>query len=153
MSTVIVVAPLIIGGWPVITAAVAAAMASMGFAAVKEGLVAQRQLQGTTQREEIEVEDSEILREAAGTEQEIVVQREGLTARFSRDVRGALKVCVEGEGYTKSQLRRIGQEMIERVTQQYVYHRLMTELHERNVTVVDEQVAEDRTVKIRVRNW
>ena len=47
----------------------------------------------------------------------------------------------------------VSSEMIDRVTQQYVYHRLMTELRDRSVTVVDEQVAEDRTVKIRVRNW
>ena len=59
MSTIIVVAPLIIGGWPAITAAVTAAVASMGFAAVKEGLVAQKQLQQSKNREEIEVEDSE----------------------------------------------------------------------------------------------
>jgi hypothetical protein len=153
MSTIIVVAPLIIGGWPAITAAVTAAVASMGFAAVKEGLVAQKQLQQSKNREEIEVEDSEILQDAAGTGQEIVVEREGLRAKFSRDARGALRVCVEGEGFSKSELRRIGREMIDRVTQQYVYHRLMTELRDRNVTVVDEQVAEDRTVKIRVRNW
>ncbi len=47
----------------------------------------------------------------------------------------------------------MGQELIGRVTQQYVYHKMITELRERKLAVVDEEVAEDRTIKIRVRNW
>jgi hypothetical protein len=39
------------------------------------------------------------------------------------------------------------------VTQQYAYHRIVTELKQRNMTIVDEHVSEDQTVKIRVRNW
>jgi hypothetical protein len=82
----------------------------------------------------------------------MVVEKDGVRAVFSRGARGALRVCMEGEGYSKAELRRIGEELIGRVTQQYVYHRLVTELKERNMTIVDEEMAEDRTVKIRVRN-
>jgi hypothetical protein len=82
----------------------------------------------------------------------MVVEREGVRVIFSRDARGALKLCVEGEGHSKSELKRIGEELLGRVTQQYVYHRVVTELQERNMTIVDEQVGADRTVKIRVRN-
>jgi hypothetical protein len=62
-----------------------------------------------------------------------------------------VKVCVEGglSGGT----RQLGQDLIGRVTQQYVYHRLVTEMKERNMAVVHEEVDEDRTVRIRVRNW
>lgn len=153
MSTVLVITPIIIGSWPAITTAVTAAVASMGFAAARHGEVQQQQEASSKTRAEIEVEDSEILQEAAGTGQEIVVEREGMRATFSRDARGALRVCMEGHGYSKAELRRIGQELVDRVTQQYVYHRLMTELQDRDMKVVDEQVAEDRTVTIRVRNW
>jgi hypothetical protein len=59
---------------------------------------------------------------------------------------------MEGEGYTKAQLKQMGQDLVERVTQQYVYHRIVTELKERKMNIVDEQVAADRTVTIRVRN-
>ena len=106
-----------------------------------------------TTREEIEVDNSEILANAAGRGEEIVVEREGLRAVFTRDGRGALRVCMEGKGYSKAELRKIGQELVDRVTQQYVYHRVMTEMKQRNMHVVSEEVAEDRTVKIRVRNW
>ena len=153
MSTVVVVTPVIIASWPVISAAVTAAVGSMGFAVARAAAAESERLEQTRSRTEIDVEDSEILQAAAGTEQEIVVEREGVRAIFSRDARGALKVCMEGEGYSKAELRQIGEELIGRVTQQYVYDRVVTELQERNMAIVDEEVAEDRTVKIRVRNW
>ena len=59
---------------------------------------------------------------------------------------------MEGEGLSKTELRRLGEELIGRVTQQYVYHRIITEMKNRNMAIVDEEVAEDRTVRIRVRN-
>ena len=152
MSTVVVLAPIIIANWPMIAAAVGAAVGTMGFAMVrKEEAVTQRA--ATKNREEIEVENSEILPSALGAEEEIVVEREGLRAIFSRDARGALRVCLEGTGQSRSELRRLGQELIDRVTQQYVYHRVVTELKSRNMTIVDEEVTEDRTVKIHVRSW
>lgn len=150
MSTVMVITPLIIANWPLITAAVTAAVGTMGFAAIQEGQTAHA---ATTNREEIEIEDSDILESSAGTAEEIVVERGGVRAIFSRDARGALKLCLEGGGLSKSQLRKLGQELIGRVTQQYAYHRIVTELKERNMTIVDEQVTENQTVKIRVRNW
>jgi hypothetical protein len=152
MSTVVVLAPIIIANWPVITAAVGAAVGTMGFAMVrKEEAVTQRA--ATKTREEIQVDNSEILASSTGAEEEIVVEREGVRAIFTRDARGALRVCMEGTGQSKSELRRLGQELIDRVTQQYVYHRVVTELKARNMTIVDEELSEDRTVKIRVRSW
>jgi hypothetical protein len=151
MSAVIVVTPLVIGSWPIITAAVTAAISSMGFSLVQAGQPIRQSVQGRA-REEIEVDDSEILAASGGLRQELVVERDGLRAVFTRDERGALKLCLEGEGFSKSQLRQIGEELIGRVTQQFVYHRLMTELKERHMNVVEEEVSEDRTIKIRVRN-
>ncbi|HEX2970884.1 MAG TPA: DUF1257 domain-containing protein [Tepidisphaeraceae bacterium] len=148
MSTVIVITPLIIAGWPVITSAVGAAIGSMGFCFAKGCAQSQIKPTGKT-REEIEVEDSEIMAEASS--QSLVVEREGIRATFTRDARGALKLCMEGEGHSKAELRQIGEELIGRVTQQYVYHRLVTELKEHHMAIVDEQVSEDRTVKLRVR--
>ncbi len=46
---------------------------------------------------------------------------------------------MEGEGFSKSQLREIGEE-------------LMAELKERRMNVVEEEVSEDRTIEIRGRN-
>jgi hypothetical protein len=152
MSTVLVLTPIIIANWPAITAVVTAAVGTMGFSAVQAAAAEQSKVAGAT-REEIEVDNSEILANTAGRGEEIVVEREGLRAVFTRDARGALRVCMEGKGRSKAELRKIGQELVDRVTQQYVYHRVMTEMKQRNMHVVSEEVAEDRTVKIRVRNW
>jgi hypothetical protein len=152
MSTVIVLTPIIIANWPVITAIISAAVGTLGFSAVQGIEAQQSQVTGTT-REEIEVDNSEILESAGGRGEQIVVEREGLRAVFTRDGRGALRVCMEGQGYSKADLRKIGQELVDRVTQQYVYHRVITELKQRNMHVASEEVTEDRTVRIRVRNW
>jgi hypothetical protein len=151
VSTVIVIAPLIIASWPAITAAVTAAVGTMGFAAARS-CETQVGTISTRNREEIEVEESEILEQAAGSGQEIVVEREGVRATFRRDARGALRVCMEGDRLSKAELRRLGEEMIGRVTQQYVYHRVITEMKNRNMAIVDEEVTADQTVRIRVRN-
>jgi hypothetical protein len=152
MSTCIVLAPIIIANWPAIVAVVGAAVGTLGFSAVQH-CEAEISDANEATREEIEVENSEILANTAGRGELIVVEREGLRATFSRDGRGALRVCMEGHGHSKAALRKIGQDLVDRVTQQYVYHRMMTELKQRNMHVVSEEVAEDRTVKIRVRNW
>jgi hypothetical protein len=152
VSTVIVIAPLIIASWPAITAAVTAAVGTMGFAAARSCETQADSTISARNREEIEVEDSEVLEQAAGSGQEIVVERDGVRATFRRDARGALRVCMEGEGLSKTELRRLGEELIGRVTQQYVYHRVVTEMKSRNMAIVDEEIAADRTVRIRVRN-
>jgi hypothetical protein len=152
MSCVLVVTPIVIASWPAITAAVTAAIGTMGFA-IARGDASRTRVQGVGKnRAEIEVEDSEILEGAAGTGDELVVEKDGIRAIFSRDARGALRVCMEGEGYAKGELRRIGEELIGRVTQQYAYHRIVTELKNRNMNIVDEEVRQDQTVRIRVRS-
>jgi hypothetical protein len=154
MSCVLVVAPVVIAGWPVITAAVTAAVASMGFNVVTAaaGPRTHAALAADTHNKvDIDVEESEILQGSAANES-MVVERDGIRGVFSRDARGALKLCMEGENHSKAELKRVGQELIDRVTQQYVYHRVVTELKQRNMSIVDEEVTADRTVKIRVRN-
>ena len=151
MSSVVVVAPLIVAGWPVITAAVTAAVGSMGFSLVQGTGSVQPVAVKTKTRAEIEVEDSDVLQEAAPVG-DLVIQRDDVRVIFNHDQRGALKVCVEGESHSKSELQQIGREVLGRVTQQYVYHRIVSELQDRHMTIVDEQVSADHTVTLRVRN-
>jgi hypothetical protein len=152
MSTVLVVTPILITSWPAITAAVSAAVTTMGFT-VAQDAVAQASQGSAMSREEIEIEDSEILEGTVGTDQKIVVERDGVRATFSRDARGGLRLCMEGHGMSKSQLRELGDQLLGRVTQQYAYHKIVSELKNRNMTIVDEEVTDEKSVKIRVRNW
>jgi hypothetical protein len=155
MSTVLVVTPIVIAHWPVIAAAISAAIASMGFSTVEEAVTAGRSSASAkeSEKEMIEVENSEIMPGAIGMAEQMVVERQGVRATFSRDARGALKVCMEGKGLSKRQLRELGEELIGRVTQQFVYNRIVTELKEKNMAVVGEEVSEDRVVRLRVRSW
>src|ERR1700730_958273 len=127
MSAVCVVTPLIIAGWPAISAAVTAALGSMGYAVAKDAQAHRKVMTEGKVKAEIEVEDSEIREGTGGYGEELVFAKAGLRTTFSRDARGALKVCMEGEGLTKAELKRLGKEIIDQVTQQYVYHRVVTE--------------------------
>ncbi len=150
MGAIVVITPLLIAGWPAITAAVTAAVGSLGFAVAQGAPPAEKV--STVTRTEIDVQDSEILDASAGASQELVIEKDGIRGVFSRDARGALKLCLEGKGLTTAQLRQLGDELVGRVTQQYAYHRIVSELKDRGMAIVEEQVAADRTVKIRVRS-
>jgi len=153
MSSVLVAVPLVVASWPLLSAAITAAVSTMGFAAAqnRQGV---HILQATDPkiRAEIELEDSEILAGTGVTGEQMVVERDGIRAIFSRDARGALKLCVEGSGQSKAELKRIGEALVGRVTQQYAYHRLVSELKERQMTILQERVGEDQAIHIRVRS-
>jgi len=153
MSSVLVVTPLIVASWPLLSAAITAAIGTMGFAAVQQHDGPRvREIAGTKTSAEIELEDSEILAGSGATGGEMVVERDGIRAVFSRDARGALKLCIEGTGHSKADLKRIGESLVGRVTQQYAYNRLVSELKDRQMTILEERVGENQAIHIRVRN-
>ena len=153
MSSVIVVVPLVITHWPLIASAITGAVGTLGFAVgrekVMEGLAEATRVHKT--RVEVDVPESEILAGSEVTGEQIIVEKDGVQGVFSRNARGGLSLCMEGVGLSKQQLHDLGEDLIGRVTQQYVYHRLMTELKQQHFTVVDQAVANDRTVTVRVR--
>ena len=152
MSSVLVVAPLVVASWPLLSAAITAAVGTMGFAAAQNQGPHVRQITDPKTRAEIELEDSEILAGSGG-------DRRGDGRRARRHPRhlqprraGRLKLCVEGSGHSKAELKRIGEALVGRVTQQYAYHRLVSELKERQMTILEERVGEDQAIHIRVRS-
>lgn len=153
MCTIVCLAPIIIVSWPIMAAVVVAAAGTMGFTVGQDVAASAKATTHTKVCEEIEVQESEILPSIDGTDEQLVVEREGVRAVFGRDGRGALRVSMQGHGVSRAELRRIGEELIGRVTQQYVYNRIMTEMKQRNMTVVEEEVTEDRAVRIHLRNW
>jgi hypothetical protein len=152
MSSILVVTPLVVASWPLMSAAITAAVGTMGFAAAQNQGARVRQIIDPKTRAEIELEDSEILAGSAGSGEQMIVERDGIRAIFSRDARGALKLCIEGTGQSKAELKRIGETLVGRVTQQYAYHRLVSELKERRMTILDERVGNDQAIHIRVRS-
>jgi hypothetical protein len=149
MSAVIVLTPLVISSWPAIYAAVMGAATGMGFALQGSSLHEEQQTNRT--KVETEIEDSEVVADSMTPTEKIVVQRAGVTIEVGQDERGRCTVCVSGEGQSKKRLKQIGDEVAGRIVQQFAYHKLVTELKNRNYSVVDEEVLADQSVRLRVR--
>lgn len=148
MSAVCVLTPVVIGNWPVIQAAVMGAVAAMGFSVRTVG---ERAEPATRRRVEETIANSEVLQEHMAQGETVIATRGDLRVEVGRDQRGACTVCVTGENYSDSQLRKIAREVSARVVQQYTYHKVISELQQRQFAVTGEQVAADGTIKIHVR--
>lgn len=154
MSTVVILTPIIISSWPAITAAVAGAAAGLGLM-VKESVkeaVEEAEVE-VEQSVEVELADSEILAENLATSKEIVLTKADLKIRVGRDERGRCTVCVTGKGRSKVELKQIAENFAQKMTQCFVYNRVMSELKSKNFQVVNEEVMEDESVRIHVRRW
>jgi hypothetical protein len=141
---------VVIGAWPMIAAAAASVAASMGMT-VKAG--GDLELDAGTVRKRVvtEVPNSEVLEDVMTTDERIVLSTGDIDIAITRDDRGAIKLCVTGENHSKAELERIGQEVAGRLVQQYAYHKIVTELRERNYNVVEESIQRDQSIQLRVR--
>lgn len=154
MSTVLILTPIIIGGWPLITAAAVGAAAALGLTAAETVKESIKESQEEAQQEvEVELENSEVLAENLATGKEIVLTKGNIEIRISRDERGRCIVCAKGKGHTKAELKQVAKEFSQKMIQCFVYNRVKTELKNKNFQVVNEEVMEDNAVRINVRNW
>ena len=156
MSCVCILTPVVIAAWPAFSAAVAAAATSLGYTIVDEGIRQHQSSKAAETREReinLEIEQSEIVTGQLGRDQQICVTRNNVTVTFSRDPRGKASVCVSGAGYTEDELRATGEELSRRVVQKYIHQRLLDEMRARQFTVVEEEVAEDSSIRLKVRHW
>lgn len=149
MSAIIVLTPLVVASWPAIAAAIMGAASGMGFAVHGPELHEERQ----TRRKKVttELENSEVFSDSLAAGQKLILTKGDITVEFSRDERGRCSVCVSGVGHSDRELKKVGEEVAGRVTQQFVYNKLMSELKQRNYRVVDEQVLADESVRVRIR--
>lgn len=155
MSAILILVPIVITSWPAIAAAVtgAATVLGMSFAdgATRE---AQSQLAAVNRENKVELdlEESQVLQTDVGHNEEINLTKDGVSVRIFRDETGQLRFCVTGKNRTKRELEEFGHQVMDTVTQNYIYSRVITELKQRNIDVVREEVGEDKTVHIHVRN-
>ncbi len=155
MSCVCILTPVVIMAWPAFSAAVTAAAASLGYQVITDmnGRNATEVVAPAAKRVELEIDQSEVVTGQLGRDQRIAVTRDGVTVTFSRDARGRASLCVTGEGHSEAALRAMGEELSQSVVQHYVYQKLMEEMHRRGFNVVEEEVNEDRSIRLKVRHW
>lgn len=158
MSAVIVLtpvlAPMVISAWPAITAAVVGAAAAMGMAVKEDAKGHVKSAVKNQERNSVEVEvtQSEVLQNIT-TGQEIVVTKGNIELRVRRDERGRCSVCASGPGHTKTELKALADQFSEKMTQCFVYNRVMTELKAKGFQLVNEEQMADETVRLHVRRW
>ena len=157
MSAVVILAPVVITtAWPIISAAAVTVMASLGYATVStmaDVSVHNREEVNAANTVELELENSREVGETLGREEELVFAKDNIVVKFRRDIRGRLQVCVTGDGMSKTQLREMGEELANKVVQQYVYNRVVSELENTDMSIIDQEVDEDETIKIKLRAW
>jgi len=156
MSCVCLLTPVVIAAWPAFSAAVVAAATSLGYQVATEASAAAKSASITPKssgKVELEIENSEVVTNPLGREQQISVTRDGVTITFSRDARGKASLCVAGSGHDKEQLRALGEELSQAVVQQYVYQKLMDEMRARGFNVIEEETSADRSIRLKVRHW
>ena len=155
MSAVCILTPVVIMAWPAFSSAVVAAAASLGYQVAAE--VNQPKFGEIVRKDatavQLEIERSEVVTNQLGRDQRIAVTREGVTVTFSRDARGKAALCVTGNGQSEDALRALGEELSQAVVQQYVYQKLMDEMRSRGFNVVEEEVNQDRSIRLKVRHW
>jgi hypothetical protein len=154
MSCVCILTPIVIASWPALSSAVTAAAISMGFEVVADV----NKLGSTAKNNEatsinLEIDRSEVVTGGLGRDQAITVTRDGVTIKFSRDARGKAALCVTGRGHSDEELRALGEQLSHSVVQHYVYQKLTSEMQARGFNVVEEEVAEDRSIRLKVRLW
>ena len=149
MSGIIVLTPIVIASWPAITAAVAGAAASMGFTLRPEDLAEPEEKLPTVV--ETEIAEAEVVGAELARGQKIVIRRSDVRLEIGQDERGRCKVCASGFGHSERELRKIADEVSGRIVQQFVYHKLLTELQNRSATVLEQQRLADDSVRVKVR--
>lgn len=154
MGAVLILTPVIIGSWPLITAAVAGAASAMGLMVSESVKGAVKESQGDVLKSvELELSDSEVLAESMATNQEIVLTKGNIELRVKRDERGRCSVCAKGAGHSEVELKRVAEEFTQKLTQCFIYDKVMRELKNKDFKVVNEEVSEDESIRIHVRRW
>jgi len=155
MSCVFVVVPVVAGTWPIVSAAVIAACAGLGYGSVRryeQDLELDVVATGPgTRSVALTMEDSQVVTDTLMRGESFSFARGDLTATFRVDGRGACVVHVSGEGRSNEELEAEGREIMDRVRQQYAYAKVMAELEERGFHVIDQEVQANHSISIRVR--
>jgi ABC-type transporter MlaC component len=156
MSTVLILAPVVISSWPVISAAAAGAAAALGFTikhTAREMLQQDKEAQNTVENVELELDNSEILAQSLATDQRVVLTKGATQIVVERDARGRCKVCASGRGVSKAELKQTAEQFTQKLTQCFIYDKVMRELKGKSFQVVNEEVMQDDSIRIHVRRW
>ncbi len=158
MSVIFIVVPAVAAGWPLIAAAVGAACAGLGYTLESGRELAKSRADTasvskvTESTVELEMANAEVIGDALTREESLQVSKDGVTATFRKNARGKLTVHVDGER-SREELTAIGQQLLNRVRQQYATEKVKSELLGKGFVLVDESVDEQNNIRLSVRRF
>ncbi len=151
MSCVFIVTPIVVANWSAVTAVISATAAHAGYRMVRSATEGKEE---HLQEVELELGNSEVMADRLRRGETMTLAKEGVTITLSLDARGRLKASVKGpEDVSKEELRLEGQRFLDKVTQQYAYQSVMSELKQKGFSLVDEQVDEDGRIRLKIRKY
>ena len=155
MSCVCIITPVVVANWPLITSAFVSATTTLGYQVAREEVARQRRSQkaDAVHKVDLEIPRSEVVTSGLERDQKIRVVRDGVSVVFAKDARGKATLCVTGERHTDEELRAMGEEISRKLVQSYVYEKLKSEMAARDFTLVEEEVNEDESIRLKVRHW
>ncbi|RYD60975.1 MAG: hypothetical protein EOP83_18130 [Verrucomicrobiaceae bacterium] len=154
MGAVLILTPVIISAWPALATAVVSAAASLGYTAAKSTVgVEVDEFASMKTGLAIDVPNSQVITDQMGLDERMSFTRDGVTVTIRRDERGKAALHVNGTGQSHDELKRIGEEMSQRLVRDYVYQQLKHEMQSRNFTLVEEEEDETHAIHMTVRHW
>ena len=154
MSAVLILTPVIIASWPAITAAVAGAAGAMGLLMSESAKTIVKEDQAQNENDvEVELEGSEVLAGNVASGQEIVLTKGTIELRVKRDARGRCSVCAKGKGHSETELKQIAEQFTQKLTQCFIYDKVVKELKAKDFQVINEEVDDEENIRIHVRRW
>jgi len=152
MSMIVILAPLIASAWPSLASAILGSVSVMGYSVIDPKTLKRTDNKAMTCKE-IDVKNSNVISEFIKDKQTITVKKNNILVSFQKGADNRCKITVMGEGKTDAELETIGQEMAKVITQKYVYNKIMSELQQREFSIVEEKVEEDNTIRINARRY
>ena len=150
MSMIVILAPLIASAWPSLASAIFGSVSAMGYSVLDPKELRNNKVKTCV---EIDVKNSNVISEFIKNKQTITVEKNNILVSFQKGADNRCKITVMGEGKTDAELKQIGEEISKVVTQKYVYNKIMSELQQREFSIVEEKVEEDNTIRINARRY
>lgn len=161
MSTILVLAPIIAGSWPVYASLVTGVAVSMGYSLVQNQSELNSSascLAGASEEasEEVDIESTNRIAATMKDGDSLRFAGPKYELTFTRDPRGTCKClvkCAPGTHATKAELRSEARKVINKVTQTYVYNKLKTDLAQKGYTIISDDASSSENIKLTVRKW
>jgi len=151
MSVIFVVTPIIVGGWPVITAAASAAAGTLGYKQLKQAEKTHQVKK--TQPVTLDVDNVEGLAGGMREDESMTFGNEELRITVTKDARGKVQVHADGKGKSTAELEELGSAFVSRMIRQYAYQKVASQLVDKGFSIVEEEAGENQSIRIRFRKF